>query len=122
MHSQTIDQSTINNLVASSLSDLKFEGQSGALNSLSQTQQSTKQPGALTGFKQPILRLKFKINEFFSDKKAESNQRIKKRILQREKEELRQDLIRKYNMEQKMKHLNPAQRCKLRTGEVIKLS
>ena len=47
-----------------------------------------KQPGALSGFKQPILRLKFKINDFYSDKKAESRQRIKKRQLVKEKEEL----------------------------------
>ena len=58
-----------------------------------------KQPGALSGFKQPVLRLKFKINDFYSDKKAESRQRIKKRQLAKEKEELRQQLILKYNME-----------------------
>ena len=56
-----------------------------------------KKATAFTGFKQPTLRLKFKIKDFFTcvDQKAESIRRIHKReFLQKRSREIRERALR----------------------------
>jgi hypothetical protein len=76
-HSHTLNAAALNNIVNSTIQELQESNQSGEHNPDNQNQQATKP--ALANFKQPILRLKDKIPDFFSDKKAESNLRIAKR-------------------------------------------